>query len=423
MHLSCLTPDLFISYGKIILMRRYIFLSKQIIRTGLRLSSGNPWGLLVLSFHENYLWEKWKKYMKCVQILNSNFSSTELYVWRIHDDVSSLIISLTETQIKVHVRIHVDGNIKSSRKMPQQRNCMIQLVDQKIMKNLLVNSTSKNVRENENSFRLMKMNMEHISWIRDICLLSYMQELADAGVISFKVEGRSKTVNYLAWVGRAYRVALDAVESGERIWYYGTLERSICHLESRIYSRISRMKSMRKRNIFRKCRSSWRRTSRNRKMIWQRKQMARIEVKNRIDIGDTLILLSPSQRIDFTLGSIVADPILLNDVKSTTASFTTVPTNGESRESGHGWHIDLWINMPRNPSRICNREKRNQEIKNPLQFIFWRGFFYSAWALFETVSIIFCTFGFEASPSITIIPLLFRVIAAPSGGIAGMVLK
>lgn len=47
---------------------------------------------------------------------------------------------------------------------------------------------------------------------RDICLLSYMKELADAGVVSFKVEGRSKTVDSVAWVGRAYRPALDAVE-------------------------------------------------------------------------------------------------------------------------------------------------------------------------------------------------------------------
>ena len=50
---------------------------------------------------------------------------------------------------------------------------------------------------------------------RDMCLLSYMQELADAGVVSFKVEGRSKTVNYIAGVGRAYRPALDAVEKNE----------------------------------------------------------------------------------------------------------------------------------------------------------------------------------------------------------------
>lgn len=64
--------------------------------------------------------------------------------------------------------------------------------------------------------------------------------------------------------------------------------------------------------------------------------MARIEVKNRIDVGDTLVLLSPSQRKSFTLESIIADPILLNDVKSTSASFSNVPTNGEFRESGHG---------------------------------------------------------------------------------------
>lgn len=59
---------------------------------------------------------------------------------------------------------------------------------------------------------------EHGTYImnsRDICLLSYMQELADAGVVSFKVEGRSKTVNYLAGVGRAYRPALDAVEENQ----------------------------------------------------------------------------------------------------------------------------------------------------------------------------------------------------------------
>jgi putative protease len=49
---------------------------------------------------------------------------------------------------------------------------------------------------------------------RDICLLSYLPELAEAGIISFKVEGRSKTVNYLAGVGRAYRLAMDALESG-----------------------------------------------------------------------------------------------------------------------------------------------------------------------------------------------------------------
>ncbi|MFZ3232830.1 MAG: U32 family peptidase, partial [Patescibacteria group bacterium] len=59
---------------------------------------------------------------------------------------------------------------------------------------------------------------EHGTYImnsRDICLLSYLPELVDAGIISFKIEGRSKTVNYIAGVGKAYRIAMDALEKGE----------------------------------------------------------------------------------------------------------------------------------------------------------------------------------------------------------------
>ncbi len=81
--------------------------------------------------------------------------------------------------------------------------------------------------------------------------------------------------------------------------------------------------------------------------------MARIEVKNRIDIGDKLILLSPSQRLEFTLDSIIADPILLKDPQSSIASMSEVPNNGEVRESGHGGHIDLWINSPEKPAEYA----------------------------------------------------------------------
>ncbi|MFA5916651.1 MAG: U32 family peptidase C-terminal domain-containing protein [Candidatus Gracilibacteria bacterium] len=49
---------------------------------------------------------------------------------------------------------------------------------------------------------------------RDLMAIDYIQELKDAGVISFKVEGRNKTINYLASVGLAYRKALDAIETG-----------------------------------------------------------------------------------------------------------------------------------------------------------------------------------------------------------------
>jgi putative protease len=33
---------------------------------------------------------------------------------------------------------------------------------------------------------------------RDLCLLGFLKELKNAGIMSFKIEGRSKTINYIA---------------------------------------------------------------------------------------------------------------------------------------------------------------------------------------------------------------------------------
>ncbi|HHX73560.1 MAG TPA: U32 family peptidase [Firmicutes bacterium] len=45
---------------------------------------------------------------------------------------------------------------------------------------------------------------------RDLCLIDYLGRLLAAGVDSFKIEGRMKSVYYVATVTRAYRRALDA---------------------------------------------------------------------------------------------------------------------------------------------------------------------------------------------------------------------
>jgi len=44
---------------------------------------------------------------------------------------------------------------------------------------------------------------------RDLCLLSHLSELAGAGVNSFKIEGRIKSVHYVATVVKVYREAID----------------------------------------------------------------------------------------------------------------------------------------------------------------------------------------------------------------------
>ena len=44
---------------------------------------------------------------------------------------------------------------------------------------------------------------------RDLCMIGHIPELIEAGIDSFKVEGRMKTALYVATVARAYRLAID----------------------------------------------------------------------------------------------------------------------------------------------------------------------------------------------------------------------
>ena len=48
---------------------------------------------------------------------------------------------------------------------------------------------------------------------KDLCLIEHLKELIDAGITSFKVEGRMKSVYYVANVTNAYRRALDNLEN------------------------------------------------------------------------------------------------------------------------------------------------------------------------------------------------------------------
>lgn len=44
---------------------------------------------------------------------------------------------------------------------------------------------------------------------KDLCMIEHIPELIDAGIDSFKVEGRMKTALYVATVARTYRMAID----------------------------------------------------------------------------------------------------------------------------------------------------------------------------------------------------------------------
>lgn len=69
---------------------------------------------------------------------------------------------------------------------------------------------------------------------RDICALPYLKELADAGVVGFKVEGRSKSIYYLSTVTNVYRRAIDAMIEGRE--YDSNLMTELLKTANRGYS-------------------------------------------------------------------------------------------------------------------------------------------------------------------------------------------
>lgn len=60
---------------------------------------------------------------------------------------------------------------------------------------------------------------------KDLCMIEHIPEMIDAGIDSFKIEGRMKTALYVATVARTYRKAIDDyLESPEKYrsnmsWY------------------------------------------------------------------------------------------------------------------------------------------------------------------------------------------------------------
>ena len=66
----------------------------------------------------------------------------------------------------------------------------------------------------------------HILSTKDLCLVKHLKEMIEAGIDSFKVEGRTKSLYYVSAVAKAYREAIDTVlanPNAEMQPYYGEL--------------------------------------------------------------------------------------------------------------------------------------------------------------------------------------------------------
>ena len=52
---------------------------------------------------------------------------------------------------------------------------------------------------------------------KDLCMIDHIPELIEAGIDSFKIEGRMKTALYVAVVARTYRKAIDDYLKDEKL--------------------------------------------------------------------------------------------------------------------------------------------------------------------------------------------------------------
>ncbi len=175
---------------------------------------------------------------------------------------------------------------------------------------------------------------EHGTYImnaKDLSTIHILKELIDSGVDSIKIEGRTKSQYYLSSITRAYRWALDYYKEGREVpeavlqevyavanrgYVTGFLERNPGENGQNYEESHSSVQSRRFAGLI----DAWD----------KEKELARIKVRNRFKIGDTLELVTPAETIPFQLKN------MRNEL-------------GEELETAHGGGVDVFIPLPKEP--------------------------------------------------------------------------
>ncbi|EKE29767.1 MAG: Protease [uncultured bacterium (gcode 4)] len=200
------------------------------------------------------------------------------------------------------------------------------------------------LEERERKWELLPIDEDefwtYIMNSRDMCLIDYIEELKDAWIISFKVEWRSKTINYLAGVWRGYRKAITAVENWEK---YDAVELSkeLFAISNRGYIPGFVVWDLWDKSIYFEKNAELK----EEEFVWivrwydNNDKLAEIEVKNRFDIWDSLRVISPDSQFEMIVKSI-KDP------------------KWESKEAAHGGSFRVFVNMDENPGEWALLRKK-----------------------------------------------------------------
>ena len=188
------------------------------------------------------------------------------------------------------------------------------------------------IEESERPGELMPIDEdEHGTYImnaKDLCSIPILDQMIEAGLDSFKIEGRTKSIYYLSIITRAYRQALDALRDGRPVpsrisdevyaianrgYITGFLERNPLH-EGQNYEQ---SQSDNQSKTFAGVIKEWDKV----------KKRALIEVRGRFQVNDILELVSPQQSRSFRVTQITDE-------------------EGNTFNTAHGGGRDVWIDLP-----------------------------------------------------------------------------
>ncbi|MBT3630331.1 MAG: tRNA 5-hydroxyuridine modification protein YegQ [Candidatus Marinimicrobia bacterium] len=137
---------------------------------------------------------------------------------------------------------------------------------------------------------------------KDLCSIELLQQMRDAGIVSYKIEGRTKSVYYAAMTARSYRKAIDDMEA-DRPFDSKNLE-DLIGIAHRGYISGFYTKNPQEYGQNYVDPSSQDFTHQNAGMVtsWdQSAQLLEFEIKNQIRVGETLEIISPDKTVEIVV--------------------------------------------------------------------------------------------------------------------------
>lgn len=185
------------------------------------------------------------------------------------------------------------------------------------------------IEENQRDGEMMPIDEdEHGTYImnsKDLRAVEYLKPLRESGVMSFKIEGRSKSIYYLAMVTRAYRKAINDITEGKS--FDPSLLGEINKTANRGFTSAFLISpSNRETERFDSPQENDQPQVFGGQIVNERPGWIEVDVKNRIELGDEAEYISPSGQHKFSISAM-----------ETSA--------GEKKNVAHGGNGTVWIGI------------------------------------------------------------------------------